>query len=48
MIFCECFNENIQRLLKGDGWVVRRCHVSYVTGASDRYWLIVGQGLLSL
>ena len=30
------------------GWVVRRCRVSYVTGASNWYWLTVGQGLLSL
>ena len=30
------------------GWVVRRCHVSFVTGASSWYWLIVGQGLLYL
>ena len=32
----------------GGGWVVRRCRVSYVTGASNWYWLTVGQGLLSL
>ena len=30
------------------GWVRQRCRVSYVTGASNLYWLIVGQGLLSL
>ena len=30
------------------GRVVRRCHVSCVTGASNWYWLTVGQGLLSL
>ena len=30
------------------GWVVRRCCVSYITGASSWYWLTVGQGLLSL
>ena len=30
------------------GRVVRRCRVSYVTGASNWYWLTVGQGLLSL
>ena len=28
--------------------VVRRCCVSYITGASNWYWLTVGQGLLSL
>ena len=27
---------------------MQRCRVSYVTGASNRYWLIFGQGLLSL
>ena len=32
----------------GGGRVVRRCRVSYVTGASNWYWLTVGQGLLSL
>ena len=26
----------------------RRCCVSYITGASNLYWLTVGQGLLSL
>ena len=31
----------------GGGRVVRRCRVSYVTGASYWYWLTVGQGLLS-
>ena len=30
------------------GQVVWRCSVSYVTGASNWYWLTVGQGLLSL
>ena len=35
-------------VLIGGGWVVRRCRVSYVTGASNWYWLTVGQGLLSL
>ena len=30
------------------GRVVWRCRVSYVTGASNWYWLTVGQGLLSL
>ena len=30
------------------GWVWRRCCVSYFTGASNWYWLTVGQGLLSL
>ena len=29
------------------GWVRQRCHVSYVTGASNWYWLTVGQFLLS-
>ena len=28
--------------------MVRRCCVSYITGASNWYWLTVGQGLLSL
>ena len=32
----------------GGGWVRRCCHASWVTGASNRYWLTVGQGLLSL
>ena len=32
----------------GGGRVVRRCHVSCVTGASNWYWLTAGQGLLSL
>ena len=34
----------------GGGWVRQRyqCYVSYVTGASNWYWLTVGQGLLSL
>ena len=32
----------------GDGRVWRRCHVSYVTGASNGYWLTAGQCLLSL
>ena len=32
----------------GGGRVVRRCCVSYITGASNWYWLAVGQGLLSL
>ena len=32
----------------GGGRVVRRCCVSYITGASNGYWLTVGQGLLSL
>ena len=32
----------------GGGRVVRRCCVSYITGASNWYWLTVGQGLLSL
>ena len=36
------------KVLIGGGWVVQRCHVSYVTGASNGYWLTVGQGLLSL
>ena len=31
----------------GGDWVRQRCHVSYVTGASNWYWLTVGQGLLS-
>ena len=30
------------------GRVWRRCRVSYFTGASNWYWLTVGQGLLSL
>ena len=30
------------------GRVVRRCCVSYITGASNRYWLTVGQCPLSL
>ena len=30
------------------GWVRQRCRVSCVTAASIWYWLIVGQGLLSL
>ena len=30
------------------GWVRQRCCVSYITGASNWYWLAVGQGLLSL
>ena len=33
---------------EGGGRVVRRCCVSYITGASNWYWLTVGQGLLSL
>ena len=32
----------------GGGWVRQRCRVSYVTGASNWYWLTVGQGLLTL
>ena len=54
----NCFaNETacISRVLKwhvciylGDGWVVRRCRVSYVTGVSYWYWLTDGQSLLSL
>ena len=39
-------NRNL--LVYGSGRVVQRCHVSYVTGASNWYWLTVGQGLLSL
>ena len=35
-------------LINGGGRVVRRCCVSYITGASNWYWLTVGQGLLSL
>ena len=35
-------------LFAGGGRVVRRCCVSYITGASNWYWLTVGQGLLSL
>ena len=30
------------------GWVRQRCPVAFVTGASNWYWLTVGQGLLSL
>ena len=30
------------------GWVGQRCRVSYITGASNWYWLTVGKGLLSL
>ena len=30
------------------GWVRQICHVSYITRASNWYWLTVGQGLLSL
>ena len=30
---------------RGIGRVVRRCHVSCVTGASNWYWLTVGQGI---
>ena len=33
---------------EGGGRVVQRCCVSYITGASNWYWLTVGQGLLSL
>ena len=33
---------------EGGGRVVRRCCVSYITGASNWYWLTVGQVLLSL
>ena len=32
----------------GGGRVMWSCHVSRVTGASNWYWLIVGQGLVSL
>ena len=32
----------------GVRWVRQRCRVSCVTGASNWYWLTVGQGLLSL
>ena len=32
----------------GAGWVRQRCRVSYITGASNWYWLTVGQGLVSL
>ena len=32
----------------GGGWVRQRCRVSYVIGASNWYWLTVGQGLLSM
>ena len=32
----------------GGGWVRGRCLVAFVTRASIRYWLTVGQGLLSL
>ena len=32
----------------GGGQVVRRCCVSYITGASNWYWLTFGQGLLFL
>ena len=35
-------------LSSGGGRVVRRCCVSYITGASNWYWLTAGQGLLSL
>ena len=28
------------------GWVRQRCHVSCITGASNWYWLTVGQGFL--
>ena len=33
---------------KGGGRVVRKFCLSYITGASNWYWLTVGQGLLSL
>ena len=32
----------------GGGRVVQMCLVSYVTGASNWYWLTIWQGLLSL
>ena len=32
----------------GGGWVMQRCRVFYVTGASNWDWLAFGQGLLSL
>ena len=38
-----CFNQKLW-----DGWMWWRCCVSYITGVSNRYWLTVGQGLLSL
>ena len=34
---------------EGEGWLVwQKCRVPYVTGASNWYWLTVGQGLLPL
>ena len=43
-ICCKCFRNTIEAFCCR---VVRRCRVSYVTGASNWYWLTVGQGLLS-
>ena len=38
----------IHTRVAGGGRVVQRCCVSYVTRASNWYWLTVGQGLLPL
>ena len=42
------YNRYSSRYKVWGGWVRQRCRVSYVTGASNWYWLTVGQGLLSL
>ena len=44
MIIFEIWKASVQWLLL----VRRRCPVAFVTGASNWYWLTVGQGLLSL
>ena len=38
----------LELCVSGGGWVMQRCRVSCITGASDWYWFTVGQGLLSL
>ena len=44
----QVFENSNRHFTSGGGRVVRRCCVSYITGASNWYWLTVGQGLLSL
>ena len=39
---------SVLMVINWGGWVRQRCCISCVTGASNWYWLTVGQGLLSL
>ena len=49
-IYPKCLDRQAwaKGLWRVGGWVRRRCPVAFVTGASNWYWLTVGQVLLSL